>query len=130
MRHTLLFLLLCLMLTACRTVEHTTDTLRVVRDTVRLVSLHTDAVRTADSAFVLVDRTADTVRITERVVRWRDRIITRTDTVIKVHTDTLRVEEEHTPTTAATHHDIPALAIALLTAVLIYIIIVPLIKPK
>ena len=84
-------------LTGCRTksvveVRETHDTLRVLgRDTVTRIVTHwqTDTLRMETERTVTLSEKGDTVRVAVYRDRWRDRIVTRTDTLEKTHTDTI-----------------------------------------
>lgn len=58
-------------------------------DTVRVVSFHTDTLISRDSVFVDRETKNDTVRITQTLTKWREKISLRTDTFWRWRTDTI-----------------------------------------
>lgn len=92
MKHTLYFLLL--LLVSCRgtktvvsSASDSTERVKIVRDTVRLVSHQRDTLVLRDSVFCSEKTVGDTVRI--ETTRWRTewKTIVRTDTVWRWRTD-------------------------------------------
>lgn len=93
MKRTLYFLLL-LLLVSCRgtqtvvsSASDTTERVKIVRDTVRLVSHQRDTLVLRDSVFCSEKTVGDTVRI--ETTRWRTewKTLVRTDTVWRWRTD-------------------------------------------
>ena len=99
MKHTLYFLLL--LLVSCRG-THTvvssetdsTERVKIVRDTVRLVSHQRDTLVLRDSVFTSEKTVGDTVRI--ETTRWRTewKTLVRTDTVWRWRTDSAATVSE------------------------------------
>ena len=97
------------MLTSCRTKSVTEyvsvhDTLRITNtDTLIKVRTETshDTLRIEVEKVVTVNEGGDTIRVAVFRDRWRDRIVNKTDTVLKHTTDTIYrvVESEHEKTT-------------------------------
>lgn len=100
MKPTFLFLLL-LLLVSCRgtqtvvsSASDTTERVKIVRDTVRLVSHQRDTLVLRDSVFTSERTVGDTVRI--ETTRWRTecKTIFRTDTVWRWRTDSAATVSE------------------------------------
>lgn len=101
MKPTLYFLLL--LLVSCRgtqtvvsSASDTTERVKIVRDTVRLVSHQRDTIVLRDSVFSSEKTVGDTVRI--ETTRWRTewKTLVRTDTVWRWRTDSASVSEKQT----------------------------------
>ena len=99
MKPTLYFLLL-LLLVSCRgtqtvvsSASDSTERVKIVRDTVRLVSHQRDTLVLRDSVFCSEKTVGDTVRI--ETTRWRTewKTLVRTDTVWRWRTDSAAVSE-------------------------------------
>ena len=99
MKRTLYFLLL-LLLVSCRgtqtvvsTASDSTEKVKIVRDTVRLVSHQRDTLVLRDSVFSSEKTVGDTVRI--ETTRWRTewRTLVKTDTVWRWRTDSAAVSK-------------------------------------
>ena len=99
MKPTLYFLLL--LLVSCRgtqtvvsSASDTTERVKIVRDTVRLVSHQRDTLVLRDSVFTSEKTVGDTVRI--ETTRWRTewKTLVRTDTVWRWRTDSAAVSEK------------------------------------
>ena len=93
-------LLLLLLLVSCRgtqtvvsSASDSTDRVKIVRDTVRLVSHQRDTLVLRDSVFTSEKTVGDTVRI--ETTRWRTewKTLVRTDTVWRWRTDSATVSE-------------------------------------
>ena len=93
-------LLLLLLLVSCRgtqtvvsSASDTTERVKIVRDTVRLVSHQRDTLVLRDSVFSSERTVGDTVRI--ETTRWRTewKTLVRTDTVWRWRTDSAAVSE-------------------------------------
>ena len=93
-------LLLLLLLVSCRgtqtvvsSASDSTERVKIVRDTVRLVSHQRDTLVLRDSVFSSEKTVGDTVRI--ETTRWRTewRTLVRTDTVWRWRTDSAAVSE-------------------------------------
>ena len=93
-------ILLLLLLVSCRgtqtvvsSASDTTERVKIVRDTVRLVSHQRDTLVLRDSVFSSEKTVGDTVRI--ETTRWRTewKTIVRTDTVWRWRTDSAAVSE-------------------------------------
>lgn len=98
MKRTLYFLLL--LLVSCRgtqtvvsSASDSTERVKIVRDTVRLVSHQRDTLVLRDSVFCSEKTVGDTVRI--ETTRWRTewKTLVRTDTVWRWRTDSAAVSE-------------------------------------
>ena len=96
-------LLLLLLLVSCRgtqtvvsSVADSTERVKIVRDTVRLVSHQRDTLVLRDSVFSSERTVGDTVRI--ETTRWRTewRTLVKTDTVWRWRTDSAAVSENQT----------------------------------
>ena len=94
-------LLLLLLLVSCRgaqtvvsSASDTTERVKIVRDTVRLVSHQRDTLVLRDSVFSSEKTVGDTVRI--ETTRWRTewKTLVRTDTVWRWRTDSAAVSEK------------------------------------
>ena len=94
-------LLLLLLLVSCRgtqtvvsSASDSTERVKIVRDTVRLVSHQRDTLVLRDSVFTSEKTVGDTVRI--ETTRWRTKCKTifRTDTVWRWRTDSAAVSEK------------------------------------
>lgn len=90
----ILYFLLLLLLVSCRgtqtvvsSASDSTERVKIVRDTVRLVSHQRDTLVLRDSVFSSEKTVGDTVRI--ETTRWRTewKTLVRTDTVWRWHTD-------------------------------------------
>lgn len=101
MKPTLYFLLLLLLLVSCRgtqtvvsSASDSTASLKIVRDTVRLVSHQRDTLVLRDSVFTSERTVGDTVRI--ETTRWRTewKALVRTDTVWRWRTDSAATVSE------------------------------------
>ena len=93
-------LLLLLLLVSCRgtqtvvsSASDSTERVKIVRDTVRLVSHQRDTIVLRDSVFSSERTVGDTVRI--ETTRWRTewKTLVRTDTVCRWRTDSAAVSE-------------------------------------
>ena len=90
----LLFFLPVLLPVACSSPKVVTQTVEVRHDTVRQIVLQHDTLTTADSVITFIHERGDTLILRERVVRTKDRIVMRHDTVV--------VEREATTATTVT----------------------------
>lgn len=93
--------LLLLLLVSCRgtqtvvsSASDSTERVKIVRDTVRLVSHQRDTIVLRDSVFSSEKTVGDTVRI--ETTRWRTewKTLVRTDTVLRWRTDSAAVSEK------------------------------------
>lgn len=93
-------LVLALSLTSCHTVQYVPITSQV-HDTVKVVSLQHDSILTRDTFMLDRYRQGDTVFVTRNVVRYRDRVTIRHDTIYRAKTDTTQVAVKVAPTSKA-----------------------------
>lgn len=86
-----LLVLACCSCRSSRTVETLhTDSLRVVSQAAqRHGSRVADSLSVRDTVKTAIEQRGDTVKVTNTVVRWRDRVVVRTDTVVETRIDTL-----------------------------------------
>lgn len=101
-KHLPLYLFLLLLLVSCRgthtvvssAVSDSTERVKIVRDTVRLVSHQRDTLVLRDSVFTSEKTVGDTVRI--ETTRWRTewKTLVRTDTVWRWRTDSAATVSE------------------------------------
>ncbi|MCR4612698.1 MAG: hypothetical protein K5778_01715 [Bacteroidaceae bacterium] len=86
-----LLLLLCCSCRSSRIIQYEqTDSLRVVSQTAqRHASRVADSVSVRDTVKTAVEQRGDTVTVTNTIIRWRDRVVTRTDTVHEARVDTV-----------------------------------------
>ena len=128
-------LLLLLLLVSCRGTQtvvssatDTTERVKIVRDTVRLVSHQRDTLVLRDSVFSSEKTVGDTVRI--ETTRWRTewKTLVRTDTVWRWRTDSAAVSESQTKVKETQNHpsrsNLYLLALLLLSVFLIIYIYV------
>ena len=127
--------LLLLLLVSCRgtqtvvsSASDSTEKVKIVRDTVRLVSHQRDTLVLRDSVFSSEKTVGDTVRI--ETTRWRTewKTLVRTDTVWRWRTDSAAVSESQTKVKETQNHpsrsNLYLLALLLLSVFLIIYIYV------
>ena len=111
MKKHLPLLLLLLLLVSCRgtqtvvsSASDSTERVKIVRDTVRLVSHQRDTLVLRDSVFSSEKTVGDTVRI--ETTRWRTewKTLVRTDTVWRWRTDSTAVSEKQNAVKETQNH--------------------------
>lgn len=135
MKKHLPLLLLLLLLVSCRgtqtvvsSASDSTERVKIVRDTVRLVSHQRDTLVLRDSVFSSEKTVGDTVRI--ETTRWRTewKTLVRTDTVWRWRTDSTAVSEKQNAVKETQNHpsrsNLYLLALLLLAVFLIIYIYV------
>lgn len=116
-----LMALLLLSVPACSrkvvTVESSRSMERVTSDSVRSISDRAKEIHTSDTVRITITSAGDTV--CREVTRWRDRLVTRSDTVRIVVRDTVRQSETVPVVTTVKENKAPSAATWLAIAVIL-----------
>jgi len=89
-RHTIVFLIITLfLLPSCH--PRVITQLQVHRDTTYVTAYLRDSVVRRDSIYIKEQTKGDTIKITEYRDRWRERVVQKTDTIIRHQIDTIAV---------------------------------------
>lgn len=91
-------LVLALSLTSCRTVQYVPITSQV-HDTIKVLSQRHDSIVTRDTFMLDRYRQGDTVFVTRNVVRYRDCVTIRHDTIYRAKHDSIEVPVKVNTTT-------------------------------
>lgn len=115
---------LCLIVIACRTTQLTSQ--KYEGRTTAMENVDTLIER--DSVMVFIHEKADTVKIVQWETKWRERVTLRHDTLIIIHTDTVRIIEPKVRSPANTLSTVRTWLRAILTTIVIFIIIFTILK--